>query len=434
MNVVEILIKKKNRTALSTGEIRYLVDGYVSGSVPDYQMAAFLMAVFFNGMTFSETTDLTMAMRDSGTVFSFPHIEGFKADKHSTGGVGDKVSLVLAPLAAACGLYVPMISGRGLGHTGGTLDKLESIPGFRVALTPDEFEEVLTKTGAVLAGQSNDLVPADRKMYALRDVTATVDSIPLISASIMSKKLAEGINGLVLDIKVGRGAFMKNRNDAEALADYLLKIGKNAGLEICAVLTDMNQPIGNTIGNWLETREAIEVLSGKGPADLRELTVKLVAQMLRLGGLVENDQSGEALAANKLDSGAAYERFIRIVREQGGDVSVVEHPEKYPQTPYFQDLIATETGFVEDVDSYALGMLSVVLGAGRRVVADTIAPAAGIALHKKSGDAVEKGERLMTAYTHIEGLATEVKTRGEKAFRIGPKRPPGRPLVLGIMR
>jgi pyrimidine-nucleoside phosphorylase len=392
VRAVDLIRKKRDGGALSEEEVRFFVDGYVSGDVPDYQAAALLMAVLFRGMSADETGFLTRAMIESGDVIDLTGLRGPLVDKHSTGGVGDKVSLVLAPVAAACGLQVPMMSGRSLGHTGGTLDKLESIPGYRTDLSVRRFRECLEGAGFAMIGQSERVVPADRRMYALRDVTATVESIPLITASILSKKFAEGAQGLVFDVKTGSGAFMRSLADAEALAASLHGTGKALGRDVSVVVTSMEQPLGRTAGNLLEVRESVEALEGGGPADLREVTLRLAGHMLRLGGLCDRVEDGERRAARALDDGSARERFARNVEMQGGDLDAALGPAR--RAGVVQVLEAGTEGFVTGLNAFAVGMAVAGLGAGRSRQGEAVLPDVGVVLHRKIGDAVRRGEPL----------------------------------------
>jgi pyrimidine-nucleoside phosphorylase len=392
VRAVDLIRKKRDGGALSEEEVRFFVDGYVSGDVPDYQAAALLMAVLFRGMSADETGFLTRAMIESGDVIDLTGLRGPLVDKHSTGGVGDKVSLVLAPVAAACGLQVPMMSGRSLGHTGGTLDKLESIPGYRTDLSVRRFRECLEGAGFAMIGQSERVVPADRRMYALRDVTATVESIPLITASILSKKFAEGAQGLVFDVKTGSGAFMRSLADAEALAASLHGTGKALGRDVSVVVTSMEQPLGRTAGNLLEVRESVEALEGGGPADLREVTLRLAGHMLRLGGLCDRVEDGERRAARALDDGSARERFARNVEMQGGDLDAALDPAR--RAGVVQVLEAGTEGFVTGLNAFAVGMAVAGLGAGRSRQGEAVLPDVGVVLHRKIGDAVRRGEPL----------------------------------------
>jgi pyrimidine-nucleoside phosphorylase len=363
-------------------------------------MSAFLMAVYFKGMTDRETIALTEAMMQSGDIIDLSGLAIIKVDKHSTGGVGDKVSIILAPVVAAAGVPVPMISGRGLGHTGGTLDKLESIPGFKTAFTIKQFNEHVVKHGVCLAGQSDNLVPADRKIYALRDVTSTVESIPLVVSSILSKKLAEGINALVLDIKTGTGAFMSEQSKAEELATKLIQISENAGVRCLAYITGMNQPLGKTVGNWLEIVECIDALKGKGPDDLMQVTLQLAGAMIYLGGQAITIEEGKIQAQEIIESGKAWNKFLEIVQVQGGNISYIKNPTRYNITEIEETIGAQESGYIKSINAKNVGVASVNLGAGRQSLTDQIDPAAGIILHKKRGDFVKKGEPIFSIYAN----------------------------------
>jgi pyrimidine-nucleoside phosphorylase/thymidine phosphorylase len=430
----EIIHAKREGRPLAPEAIAALVDGFTRGEVPDYQMAAFCMAVFFRGMDDGEVAALTRAMLESGEVLDLSDVPGAKVDKHSTGGVGDKVSLALAPLAAACGVKVPMISGRGLGHTGGTLDKLEAIPGFRVDLPVERFREIVRGVGACLIGQTARLAPADRKLYALRDVTATVESIPLIAASIMSKKLAEGIDGLVLDVKVGSGAFMKSLADARTLARTLAAIGRSMGKRVTALLTSMEEPLGCAVGNALEVAEAVETLRGGGPDDLREVTVALTAEMLLLGGVAEAPAAARAAVEAAIADGRGLSKLAEIVSAQGGDPEAIRDPARLPRAPSVRDVPAPASGFVRAIDAEAIGLASVALGAGRARVDDRIDPAVGIVIHRKVGDRVERGEPLCTIHHGARGEPPErVAARIAAAYAIGAEAPPSRAMLLERM-
>ena len=431
MTPYELIHRKRDGEALPAAEIRALVDGFTRGEVPEYQMAAFCMAVFFRGMDDAEVGALTDAMLRSGDVLDLSDVPGAKVDKHSTGGVGDKVSLALAPLAAACGVRVPMISGRGLGHTGGTLDKLEAIPGFRVDLPVERFRALVHDVGAALIGQTARLAPADRKLYALRDVTATVESIPLIAASIMSKKLAEGIDALVLDVKVGSGAFMKRLEDARALARTLAAIGRGMGKRVSALVTRMDEPLGRAVGNALEVAEVVELLRGAGPADLREVTVELTAEMLVLGGVARDAADGRARVARAIADGAGLAKLEQIVAAQGGDPAAIRDPARLPRARGTYEVPARVAGIVGAIDVEALGLAAVALGAGRRRIEDRVDPAVGLVVRKKLGDRVDAGEPLCVVH---EGAASEprdrISARVQAAYAIGATAPQVRPLVL----
>ncbi|MGB7926711.1 MAG: thymidine phosphorylase [Terriglobales bacterium] len=421
--VVDLIRKKRDRGALTPAEIGYLVEGYTQGSVPDYQMAAWLMAVVLRGMTRDETSALTDAMLHSGEVLDLSFLPVGKVDKHSTGGVGDKTSLVLAPLVAAGGLFVPMISGRGLGHTGGTLDKLESIPGFRVDLPVPEFYRVLKACGCSMIGQTEKVAPADRKLYALRDVTGTVESPYLICASIMSKKLAEGTDALVLDVKTGSGAFMKKEEDAVFLAELMVETGERMGEQIAALITDMNQPLGRMVGNALEVQECIEVLHGGGPADLRELCLELAAWMFYLGGATKTVAQGRQLAERILASGRAFERFRQMVELQGGDISVIDDPTRLPSADHRVDVPSPNDGYVSAIDCEQVGTACVILGGGRERKEDSVDPSVGVEVHKKIGDKVAIGEALCTIHCHSDTEATCAKTLLEESYQIANAAP-----------
>ncbi len=395
-------------------------------------MSAFLMAVYFQKMNFEETTQFTDIMLRSGVVVDLSGIPGVKVDKHSTGGVGDKVSLILAPMVAACGVPVPMISGRGLGHTGGTLDKLESIPGFNTQLSLAEYKSVLAEVGTVMIGQTKEIAPADKRMYALRDVTGTVESIPLIAGSIMSKKLAEGIDALVLDIKTGKGAFMQSDEQAIELAKTLIAIGTKFGKKTIGFLTDMNQPIGYAVGNWLETLECIECMKGKNVPDLMEVTYVLGGAMVMLGGKAASVKEGMRLCADAVQSGKALDVFRKMVKMQGGDVNFVDTPESYPSSKYVREIICPSTGCIEFLDALEIGFTCIMIGAGRTRVDEVIDYKAGIVLRKKVGDTVNTGEVLATIYTDRSSVIDEAVRRTAAAFRISSSIPP-MPLLIKLM-
>ncbi|HEV3277267.1 MAG TPA: thymidine phosphorylase [Terriglobia bacterium] len=430
MDAVGIIRKKRDGLRLEPAEIAGFVTRYTRGEIPDYQAAALAMAIFFQGLDPAETADLTNAILHSGQVVDFSGIPRPKVDKHSTGGVGDKTSLIIAPVAAAGGLAVPMISGRGLGHTGGTLDKLESIPGFRTRLTLEEFREAVRRTGAGLIGQTDELAPADRKLYALRDVTATVESIPLISASIMSKKLAEGIDALVLDVKVGSGAFMKTPERARELARRMVEIGTACGKRVQALLTAMNQPLGRAVGNALEVIEVLEALKGRGPADLMEVSRELTARMFVLGGLDPGLAAGRARFDQALESGAGLRKFAEIIRGQGGNAGVIEDYALLGRAGQEESIVAREDGYVAALEAEAIGVASMRLGAGRERLDSVIDPAAGLVFEKKVGDAVEAGERLCAVYGNDRSRLAEVRARLRAAIRISPEPVPAPPMIL----
>jgi pyrimidine-nucleoside phosphorylase len=415
---IDVIRKKRDDIELSRDEIESLVNGYTRGDIPDYQVSAWLMAVVLRGMTRAETTALTDAMLHSGEVLDLSSLPARKVDKHSTGGVGDKTSLVLAPLAAAAGVAVPMISGRGLGHTGGTLDKLEAIPGFNVNLPVDEFRRVLETCGCAMIGQTAEIAPADRKLYALRDVTGTVESPYLICASIMSKKLAEGIDALVLDVKTGSGAFMKNEKDAAFLAQLMVETGERMGKRVVALITDMDQPLGCMIGNALEVVEVMEVLRGEGPADLRQLCFELAGWMLHLGGIAATVAEGKKQSEKLIASGKALDRFRQMVELQGGDPRAIDDPKKLPQARHTMILSSAKDGYLASLQCEQVGTACVILGGGRERKEDSVDPAVGIVLHKKIGDAVSIGEPLATIHYNAETRAARARQLLEHSYRI----------------
>ena len=426
-SVVELIAKKRDGGVHTTLEIERLISSFVTGQVLDYQMAAWLMAVFFRGMGEEEMVALTRAMLASGSVLDLSSVPGVKVDKHSTGGVGDKVSICLAPLVAACGVPVPMVSGRGLGHTGGTLDKLEAIPGFRTDLSAKEFARIVGEVGTCMIGQTKEIAPADKRIYALRDVTATVESIPLIVASILSKKLAEGIDALVLDVKVGRGAFMKDETLARELASALVRVGTAAGKRVVGILTDMSTPLGRTIGNAIETREAIEVLRGEGPPDLVECTLVLAAEMLLLGGKARTDSEARVLLARAISTGRALDVMRRLVAAQGGDPRVIDDPARLKLAD--ESLILAEgSGYVMEIDPLEVGLAAVAMGAGRTRADQPVDPGVGILLEAKRGDAIEKGQPLARLYSR---RPEDTAARVRRAFTLGRERPQPFPLVRG---
>jgi len=429
MHILDILLKKRNGGTLSREEIQFAIDRYTAGDIPDYQMSALLMAVFINGMDDSETGALTEAMLHSGDVLDLSDIPGRKVDKHSTGGVGDKTSLILGPIAAAAGVRVPMISGRGLGHTGGTLDKLEAIPGFRVGLTEAEFRRGIAEIGFCLVGQTSRIAPADRKIYALRDVTATVDSIPLIVASIMSKKLAEGIDALVLDVKTGRGAFMKTLADSRRLARALVSTGNAVGKKTIALITEMSQPLGTLVGNALEVEEAILTLRGEGPDDLTALSLELAAEMILLAGLADDLPAARRIARDQVESGRALEIMRRQVAFQGGDPAVVDDPGRLPAAPHRVSVKAPRAGHVQAIDAEKIGLAVVHLGGGRLTKEDLIDPAVGIRLIRKVGEVVAVGEPLAEVHYSGPDRLERAWPLGAAAFQIGPE-PAGPPPLI----
>ena len=426
MNTVELIKKKREKGELSNTEIDFLVQNYSKGKIPDYQFSAFLMAAFLNGLSKDETASLTKSMLYSGKVIDLSKIVGVKVDKHSTGGVGDKTSLILAPIVAAAGVKVPMISGRGLGHTGGTLDKLEAINGFDVNLKLSKYKSVIKKCGAVLIGQTKDIAPADKLIYGLRDVTATVESIPLITASIMSKKLAEGIDGLVLDVKTGSGAFMKKLSDSKALANSLIDTAKAFDKKVIAFITDMNQPLGNYIGNWFEVYESIKVLQGEHVEDLCEVTFNLSGAMIYLGGKANSIDEGIEISRELIRDGKAFDKFIEIVKLQKGNVSLVKNPEKYKKSKYIEEVTAENTGYLSSIDNYQIGMASLELGAGRLTKEHKIDPKAGIIFNSKIGNKINKGDVIAMIHTDNKKVIDKVKQRITSAmeFKKSKIKPP----------
>ncbi len=427
---VELIARKRNGQELTRPQIERLVRELMEGSLADYQMSAWLMAVFFRGLTDTETVALTHAMLHSGDVIDLADVPGVKVDKHSTGGVGDKVSICLAPLVAACGVPVPMVSGRGLGHTGGTLDKLEAIPGFKVTLDIDAFRRTVRDVGCCMIGQTARIAPADKKIYALRDVTATVESIPLIVASILSKKLAEGIDALVLDVKVGRGAFMKTRDDARALATALVRVGTAAGKRVNALLTDMDAPLGRAIGNANETREAILVLHGRGPADLVECTLALGSEMLQLGGAAATDAEARAALRAAIANGTAARTMERMIEAQGGDPRVVAEPARLADADVVTEITAPDSGFVTRADALELGLSAVALGAGRTRADQAVDPAVGIEIFAPRGARVTRGDVLAKIFSRSADAGAKIAPRVAAAFSVGEAPPPEAPLVL----
>ena len=409
MRAVDIIIKKRDKGELTREEIEFFIKGFVSGDIPDYQASAFAMAVLLNGMTPHETTDLTITMAHSGHILDLSDVVDIAVDKHSSGGVGDKTTLTVLPTVAACGLSVGKMSGRGLGFSGGTLDKLESIPGYRVDLTTDEFKQQLKDKGVVLTGQSLDLAPADGKLYALRDVTGTVQSTPLIASSIMCKKIAGGAQAIVLDVKTGLGAFMETLDEARVLANLMVDIGKLAGREVVALLSDMNQPLGCAVGNSLEVIEAIDALKGGGPADFREHCLHVSAHMLVLGKRAKNLAEGRAMAAKAMADGSALEKFRVLVQAQGGDVSYVDDTSKFPRAKYVEVVMAPRNGSISQVQARSVGEAAVTLGAGRAKKSDAVDHAVGFVIHKKVGDRVGLGEPLFTIHANDEVKLAEVR-------------------------
>ncbi len=434
MRAVDIILKKRDGGTLSRDEIRFFVSGVTTGELPDYQASALLMAVLLRGMSADETAWLTDAMVHSGLRLDLSDIPGVKVDKHSTGGVGDKTSLVLAPLAAACGVPVPMMSGRGLGHTGGTLDKLESIPGFRVNLSLDEMRVALLRAGCVMIGQTAQIAPADRRLYALRDVTGTVESIPLISASIMSKKIAEGIDALVLDVKTGSGAFMKTESDSRRLAESLVAIGNASGVKSEAIITRMDSPLGCAVGNGLEVVECLEVLKGRGPTDLVDLSVELAARMLVLGGVAGNRSEAQQKVRGAIASGAGLERFRRIIEQQGGDPHVVDDYGRIAAAPERDVVRAPRQGFLAGLDAALVGRASVALGAGRDRVEDSIDHAAGITVVVKPGVELRAGDPVLELHYRDRARLGAAADLASRAIKIEDNQPIVEPLVVGEVR
>jgi pyrimidine-nucleoside phosphorylase len=429
LRALDLIVKKRDGYALTEEEIRFLIQGYVSGDIPEYQISSWLMAIYFRGMSRTEAGHLTQEMIDSGRTLDLSGLKGPFVDKHSTGGVGDKVSLILAPLAAACGLTVPMMSGRALGHTGGTLDKLESIPGYTASLDEQRFRDVIGQVGYAMTGQSADVVPADRKLYALRDVTGTVESIPLITASILSKKFAEGADALVFDVKCGAGAFMKSLEEAQELANSLVETGRNLGKKVIAVLTNMEQPLGAMVGNFLEVEEACALLGGTDAEgaelpvddrsdDLMEVTLRLTSWMLVAGGIVESREEGEKLCRERLKDGSAWEKFTQNVTAQGGSVDQLRAKLGTYRAPESTPIVADRDGFVAAIDAYKIGMAGVYLGAGRSTADDPVFPDVGIEMQKKIGSRVSEGDALCTLYAPDANRLSEARTYAESAFRL----------------
>jgi pyrimidine-nucleoside phosphorylase len=433
MTPLEVIQKKRDRGTLTRDEIASFLRGYMSGQVADYHMSAWLMAVYLNGMTIEETLALTREMRDSGRVLDLSSIPGKKVDKHSTGGVGDKTSMIIAPIVAACGVTVPMITGRGLGHTGGTLDKLQSIPGFNPLPSPEKLVEILKSAGAVIMGQTDDLAPADRRIYALRDVTGTVESVPLITASILSKKLAEGIDGLVMDVKTGSGAFMSTFETASTLARSIVDVCRAMKTKIVVVISDMEQPLGRAIGNALEIRECIDFLNGDAPEDLETITISLAAQMIRLGSRVKSAEQASQFAYEAVSKGKAAERFREIIRAQGGDERVMDNLDLLPKAAHIREFRTNSNGFVTRCDAKLLGLACNALGAGRNRVDDMIDPAVGIYLEKKIGNRVAKRDVLCQIHWNDEKRLRKAMPLIEQAFEIKARPIRSRPLIHAVL-
>ncbi len=433
MNTVEIIRKKRDKEKLTRDEISFLIKSVTKNKIPNYQFSAFLMAGYLNGFDKDETAALTFEMLHSGKVLDLSQIIGIKVDKHSTGGVGDKTSLIIAPIAAAAGVVVPMISGRGLGHTGGTLDKLESIPGFRTDLNIQRFKTVLQKHGVSLIGQTKEIAPADKIIYALRDVTATVESIPFITGSIMSKKLAEGTDALVFDVKTGNGAFMQTLKRSRELALSLNNTAKSFNKKVITFITDMNQPLGNFVGNWFEVYESIKILQGENVHDLLELSLNLSGAMIFMGGKADSLDEGIEKSKELIKSGKAFDIFVKLVKAHGGDVAFIKNPEAYPKSKFSNDIIAEETGFLSEVDTYRVGVCASELGAGRLTMEDKIDPKAGIVVHKKIGDNVNKGDKVASIFTDRKNKINEISTKLCNAFKITSKKVKRNKLIYEII-
>ncbi|MED1380346.1 pyrimidine-nucleoside phosphorylase [Bacillus mycoides] len=432
MRMVDLIAKKRDGHVLTTEEINFIVEGYTNGSIPDYQMSSLAMAIFFQDMNDQERADLTMAMVNSGDTIDLSAIEGVKVDKHSTGGVGDTTTLVLGPLVAALGVPVAKMSGRGLGHTGGTIDKLEAVPGFHVEIENDEFMRLVNENKIAVIGQSGNLTPADKKLYALRDVTATVNSIPLIASSIMSKKIAAGADAIVLDVKTGAGAFMKTDEDAKRLAEAMVRIGNNVGRNTMAVISDMSQPLGEAIGNALEVQEAIDTLQGKGPKDLEELCLTLGSQMVYLAGQASSLEDAREKLIEVMNNGKALESFKTFLSAQGGDASVVDDPSKLPQAQFKIEVEAKEDGYVSEIVADEIGTAAMLLGAGRATKESEIDLAVGLMLRKKVGDSVKKGDSLVTIYANRDNVE-DVKAKIYENMKIAKDHVDAPTLVHGIV-
>lgn len=430
MRMYDIIHKKREGGELTREELRFFVQGFTRGEIPDYQASALLMAIFFRGMTRRETGDMTLEMAGSGDRVDLSALPGIKVDKHSTGGVGDKTSLIIGPIAAACGVTIAKMSGRGLGHTGGTVDKLESIPGLRTDIPRQEFFDIVKRTGLSIIGQSGNLCPADKKLYALRDVTATVESLPLIASSIMSKKIAAGADAILLDVKVGSGAFMKTLEDSRALAREMVRIGSQVGRQTVALITDMDMPLGRKIGNALEVQEAVEVLSGKGDHRLRSLCLELSANMVYLGRQAETMEGAQAKAVEAVRSGGALEKLRQMAEAQGGDPSYITNPEKFTISPACVEIAAPQGGYITRLDAEGCGLAAVELGAGRETKESPIDFGAGIVLMKNKGDRVEKGQPIARLYAQSEALCRRGEERFFQALEVGPQAPQTGPMLL----
>lgn len=429
MNMYDLIMKKKKGLELTNEEIRYMIEGYTKEAIPDYQMSAMMMAICFQGMTPEETKNLTLAMAESGDILDLSEIKGIKVDKHSTGGVGDKTSLVLGPMVAALGVSVAKMSGRGLGHTGGTIDKLESFTGFTTALSKETFIKNVNEIGIAIAGQTADLAPADKKLYALRDVTGTVDQMSLIASSIMSKKLASGADAIVLDVKTGDGAFMKTLEDSEALAKAMVSIGKLAGKKMAAIISDMDQPLGNAVGNILEVKEAIDTLQGHGPKDLEELVLTLGSYMVVAAEKADTIEEARRMLEETLRDGAAFEVFKKFVVAQGGCEEEVLHPEKLPVAKYIEDVVADTDGYVAKIQTEEIGRISLLLGGGRETKESEIDLTVGVVLNKKRGDKVENGEVLATIHANDKEKLAQAKRRVLEAYKVIPNHVEKEPLI-----
>lgn len=433
MRMYDLIMKKRNGSALTGEEIRFMVQGYTKGEIPDYQMSAMMMAIYFRGMDADETLALTMEMAHSGDMLDLSDIHGVKVDKHSTGGVGDKTSLALTPMVAAAGVTVAKMSGRGLGHTGGTIDKLESFSGFSTAITEQQFKENVNRIGIAIMGQTADLAPADKKLYALRDVTATVDNMSLIASSIMSKKLAAGADAIVLDVKTGSGAFMKTQEDSFALAREMVRIGNGAGRKTIAVVSDMDQPLGCAVGNALEVREAIDTLRGCGPEDFVELCLTLGSYMLVAGGEAATEEEAEQILREVIENGSALDKLAEFIAAQGGDRELVYHPEKLPQASITQEIESPADGYIQRIVCDEIGICSLILGGGRETKESAIDLSVGLVLHKKVGDAVKKGESLATIHANDQAKLDMAKERFLQAYTIDEEPVEKKPLIKGIV-
>lgn len=433
MRMYDLIVKKRNGGALSRDEIRYMIGEYTRDGIPDYQMSAMMMAIYFRGMNEEETLDLTMAMAESGEILDLSDIRGIKVDKHSTGGVGDKTSLALIPMVSACGIPVAKMSGRGLGHTGGTIDKLESFPGFSTGISTEQFTRQVNRIGIAIMGQTKDLAPADKKLYALRDVTATVDNMSLIASSIMSKKLAAGADAIVLDVKTGSGAFMKKEEDAFALAREMVRIGNGAGRKTRAVVSDMDQPLGRAVGNALEVKEAIDTLHGNGPEDFVQLCMTLGAQMLLCGGAASTEEQALDMLDKVIEDGSALRRLAEFVEAQGGDASAVWNPQLLPQAPMTRQILSPAEGYIDHIACDEIGICSLLLGGGRETKDSEIDLAVGFVLQKKMGDAVQKGDVLAIMHGSDERKMEQAEDRFLKAYRFSDHAPEKLPFVKGII-